>query len=275
MAIETLALDLTRTQFDTIRSFLHQTCGIKLNEGKESLVKSRLMKRVRMLGLADFDAYLKYLENDSASNERGALVDALTTNKTSFFREYEHFSFLRDQVLPRLLAEKRSLRIWSAGCSTGEEPYSIAMLLRESIPDLDRRDVRILATDISSRVLKLAQEGMYGQEEVKDIPGNMLQKYFSVVSCKGNPSYQVQDSLRKLLRFAPLNLMGKWPMKGPFDVIFCRNVMIYFEKPTQQWLVQRFYHLLASGGHLFVGHSESLTASAHQLHYVQPATYQK
>jgi chemotaxis protein methyltransferase CheR len=275
MAIEMLAMDLTQAQFDTIRSFLHQTCGIKLNEGKESLVKSRLMKRVRMLGLTNFDEYLRYLENDSASNERGALIDALTTNKTSFFREYEHFAFLRDQILPRLVAEKRSLRIWSAGCSTGEEPYSIAMMLRESIPDADSRDVRILATDISARVLKSAQEGVYGQEEVKDIPGNMLQKYFTVTWSEGTQSYQVQDSLKKLLSFAPLNLMGEWPMKGPFDVIFCRNVMIYFEKPTQHWLVQRFYHLLESGGHLLVGHSESLTASPHQFRYVQPATYQK
>lgn len=275
MAIELLALELSSAQFETIRSLLHQTCGIKLNHGKESLVKSRLMKRIRLLGLGSFEEYLQYLDADSTNRERKALVDALTTNKTSFFREYDHFIFLRERLLPRLLAEKRAIRIWSAGCSTGEEPYSIAMELREAVPDIDRRDVRILATDISSQVLKAAQEGVYTDDNIRDVPGNLLKKYFSPVAGTSAQRYSVQECLRKTVRFAHLNLMTDWPMKGPFDVIFCRNVMIYFEKPTQQWLVQRFWSLLNHGGCLLVGHSESLTASAHKFRYVQPATYMK
>jgi len=275
MASGLCAMDLTSAQFDTIRSFLYETCGIKLAEGKESLVKSRLMRHIRLLGLSGFDEYLDHLESDSANGERIALIDALTTNKTSFFREYAHFTFLRERILPPLLREKPGLRIWSAGCSTGEEPYSIAMELLKAIPDLAYRDVRILATDISTRVLKTAQEGAYGQDEVRDIPASQLQKYFTCSGAKNARVYRVKEILRKLVRFAPLNLMGNWPMKGPFDVIFCRNVMIYFEKPTQQWLVQRFWRLLESGGYLLVGHSESLTASAHKFRYVQPATYLK
>jgi chemotaxis protein methyltransferase CheR len=272
MASELCTLDLTGAQFDTIRSLLFETCGIKLAEGKESLVKSRLMRRIRALGLSGFD---EHLESDTSNEERIALVDALTTNKTSFFREYVHYTFLRERILPPLLREKHRLRIWSAGCSTGEEPYSIAMELLEAIPDIAGRDVRILATDISSRVLKVAREGTYGQDEVRDIPAALLQKYFSCDGARDERVYQVKEIVRRLVRFAPLNLMCAWPMKGPFDAIFCRNVMIYFEKPTQQWLVQRFWHLLEVGGYLLVGHSESLAASAHRFRYVQPATYLK
>jgi chemotaxis protein methyltransferase CheR len=275
MASELFAMDLTSAQFDTIRSLLYETCGIKLAKGKESLVKSRLMRRIRVLGLSGFDEYLDHLESDTANGEHIALIDALTTNKTSFFREYDHFTFLRERILPHLLSEKRSLRIWSAGCSTGEEPYSIAMELIKAIPDIAYRDVRVLATDISTRVLKTAQDGAYGLDEVRDVPASLLQKYFTCSGAKNERVYRINENLRKMVRFAPLNLMGHWPMKGPFDVIFCRNVMIYFEKPTQQWLVQRFWHLLESGGYLLVGHSESLTASAHKFRYVQPATYLK
>jgi chemotaxis protein methyltransferase CheR len=275
MASELGAMDLTSAQFDTIRALLHNTCGIKLAQGKESLVKSRLMRRIRVLGCSGFDEYLDHLENDPANGERIALIDALTTNKTSFFREHAHFAFMRERILPPLFSEKSSLRIWSAGCSTGEEPYSIAMELIEASPDISHRDLRILATDISTRVLKTAREGAYVQDEVRDIPDSLLQKYFTCRGSQNGRVYRVNETLRRLVRFAPLNLMGPWPMKGPFDIIFCRNVMIYFEKPTQQWLVQRFWHLLASGGYLLVGHSESLTSSAHKFRYVQPATYLK
>ncbi len=275
MVPELLAMDLTSAQFNTIRSLLYETCGIKLTEGKESLVKSRLMKRIRALGLSGFDEYLRHLENDSANRERIALIDALTTNKTSFFREYAHFTFLRERILPRLIAEKKEIKIWSAGCSTGEEPYSIAMELMEAIPDISRRKVRILATDISTRVLKTAQEATYGPDEVRNIPANRMQKYFIRAGAKAERSYHVNEDVKRMVRFAPLNLMGDWPMRGSFNLIFCRNVMIYFERPTQQWLVQRFWHILEPGGYLLVGHSESLTASAYKFRYVQPATYLK
>ena len=275
MATELHAVDLSGSQFDIIRSFLHQTCGIKLHEGKESLVKSRLMKRLRVLGLSSFEKYIEYLKSDFSGSERRAAIDALTTNKTSFFRENEHFTFLRSRIVPRLAAERRQIRIWSAGCSSGEEPYSIAMALKEELSDIARRDVRILATDISARVLKVAQEAIYDSDEIRAIPADLLQKNFTCTRVRPTRVYRVIEDVRKMVRFAQLNLMANWPMKGPFDAIFCRNVMIYFERPTQQWLVQRFWQLLESGGYLLVGHSERLTGTAHKFRYVRPATYVK
>jgi chemotaxis protein methyltransferase CheR len=273
MASELFLVDLNAQQFAAIRDLLYETCGIKLSEGKEGLVKSRLMKRLRHLGFSDYGQYVDYLGTPDAEAERHALIDALTTNKTSFFRENQHFIFLRERILPNL-PDRSKLRIWSAGCSAGHEPFSIAMELRESMADRPQCDVRILATDISSRVLAQAREATYDADELQDIPPALAQKYFTRVHAKPN-AYQVSDSIRQMVRFAPLNLMGDWPMRGPFRVIFCRNVMIYFDKPTQQWLVQRFWELLEPGGYLMVGHSESLTGSAHQFKYVQPATYIK
>jgi chemotaxis protein methyltransferase CheR len=270
-----LDVALSQRQFDDICRFLYQSCGIKLNAGKEGLVKSRLVKRLRMLGLSNFDEYLKYVKADSSGRERTTMIDALTTNKTSFFRELPHFDYLRQEILPVLLSQKKTLRFWSAGCSSGEEPYTLAILLNENIPDLKQRDVRILATDISTKVLDTAREGLYDLDALQDVPPKLLGKYFSSIGSGESQKYRVQPSLQNLIRFAQLNLMGEWPMKGAFDVILCRNVMIYFDKPTQQWLVDRFWQLLEPGGHLFVGHSESLTGTIHQFRYVQPATYKK
>jgi len=275
MAMELLTADLSRSQFNTIRAFLYQASGIKLADGKESLVKSRLMKRLRMLGLSSFDAYLEYLKTDSSECERRALIESLTINNTSFFREPQHFAFLRERILPRLESANRKIRIWSAGCSSGEEPYSIAIVLREALPDVDRRDVRILATDISTKILGEAREAIYEHYELKDVGPGLIKKYLTCTCARPVRHYRVNENVRKMVRFAQLNLMADWPMKGPFDVIFCRNVMIYFEKPTQQWLVQRFWELLEPGGYLLLGHSESLMTSAHRLRYVQPATYVK
>lgn len=267
--------ELSRKQFADICSMLYQTCGIKLSPGKESLVKSRLMKRLRALRLDSFDKYMNYVERDRSGRERMLLIDALTTNKTSFFREAQHFDFLRQAVLPQLVRTKVNLRFWSAGCSSGEEAYSLAILLREEIPDLNQRDVRILATDISTRVLASAREGIYAAEALQEISPAMTGKYFSFVQAKPVRLYRVNQELQDMIRFAQLNLMSEWPMKGPFDVIFCRNVMIYFDKPTQEWLIERFWQLLECGGHLMVGHSESLTGMTHRFRYVQPATYIK
>ncbi len=270
-----LNIELSKKQFADICSMLYQTCGIKLSPGKESLVKSRLMKRLRTLRLDSFDGYMNYIRNDPSGRERTLLIDALTTNKTSFFREIQHFDFLRTRVLPQLIRAKHQLRIWSAGCSSGEEAYSIAILLREEIHDLKQRDVRILATDISTKVLAAAREGIYAQEALQDISPALLGKHFTLVQAKPPRLYRVHQDLQDIIRFAQLNLMGEWPMKGPFNVIFCRNVMIYFDKETQGWLVDRFWKLLEPGGYLMVGHSESLTGMTHRFRYVQPATYVK
>jgi chemotaxis protein methyltransferase CheR len=275
MAADFLSMELTRPQFEKISGWVYSSTGIKLGEGKEGLVKSRLLKRLRLLNLEDFNCYVEFVENDSTGREITAMIDVLTTNKTSFFRESQHFEFLRDCILQDLLASHRRIRIWSAGCSSGEEPYSIAILLREAVPEIDRRDIRILATDINTSILARAREGVYEQDAVHDIPSLLLQKYFTLTSCKPTRLYSINNCVRDLVRLAQLNLMDEWPMRGPFEVIFCRNVMIYFDKPTQRCLVQRFWKILELGGHLFVGHSESLTGSCPGFRYVKPATYVK
>ncbi|MBI3658734.1 MAG: protein-glutamate O-methyltransferase [Acidobacteria bacterium] len=268
-------VDLSRTEYDDIRQMVYDVCRIDLGTGKAKLVTSRLMKHMRALGLETFSRYLECVRQDRSGRELATMVDLLTTNKTGFFRENRHFEYLRQMILPKQIAAKRRLRLWSAGCSSGEEPFSVGILLREEIPNLTSWDVRILGTDISDRVLTKARAAVYEEDALKNIWPSIPPKYFSVARTMPTRAYRVADSVRSLVRFAKLNLMGAWPMKGPFDVIFCRNVMIYFDKPTQQALVRRFWELLEPGGHLFVGHSESLAASASEFRYVQPAIYVK
>jgi len=270
---ELLIPNLTPAQFERIRTMLHGLCGINLVPGKEGLVKTRLTKRLRALGLKSFDEYLRHLEENPA--EITTMVDFLTTNKTNFFREIHHFNYLRDVFLPLYRNKPCRMRLWSAGCSSGEEPYSIAILLSEEFPERTRWDIRILATDISTRMLQRAREAVFEEETIQDVPGLWRQKYFVCHHTKEPRSYQVREDIRSMVRLARLNLMDHWPMKGPFDVIFCRNVMIYFDKPTQAKLVNRFWDLLAPGGLLLVGHSESLTTFPHKFHYAQPAVYVK
>jgi chemotaxis protein methyltransferase CheR len=254
---------------------VYELCGINLGPGKEGLVKSRLMKRLRKLALPTFQDYLDFVEQDRSGRELTSMIDLITTNKTSFYRESEHFEYLRNQLLPSLTASQRKLRLWSAGCSSGEEPYTLAMVLKEEISRLDRWDVRILATDISTQILTRAKQGLYAEETLQDLPPSWQNKYFARTQNNTQGSFQVSESIRSMVRFAQLNLMKTWPMRGPFDVIFCRNVMIYFDKVTQHELVRRFWELLQPGGHLFVGHSESLTSSSTEFRYVQPAVYMK
>lgn len=264
--------DLSPAQFERITEMLHAHAGIRMREGKEGLVRARLTKRLRTLGLADFAQYLQYLEQDKSRQEFTEMVDVLTTNKTSFFREASHFDFLREDVFPTL---RGPVRLWSAGCSSGEEPYTLAMLCREGLTDIATRDVKILATDISHRVLATAKAGVYPADQMQDVPPAWLQSYWTRRELNGRPAYAAGRPLTSLIAFAKLNLMARWPMKGPFDAIFCRNVMIYFDKATQQQLIERYHALLRPGGHLFVGHSESLTGLTHQFRYVQPACYVK
>ncbi|MBL0938563.1 MAG: protein-glutamate O-methyltransferase [Gemmatimonadaceae bacterium] len=265
--------ELTATQFARITRLLHEHAGIRMREGKEGLVRARLTKRLRKLGLADFDAYLEFVEKEPSRREFAEMIDALTTNKTSFLREASHFDYLREAVFPHISGP---VRIWSAGCSSGEEPYTLAMLCNETFPDAAKRDIKILATDISHRVLGTAKAGLYPTENMSDVPAPWLQKHWARrTDGAGRPVYEAQPSLRRMVHFAKLNLMERWPMQGPFDAILCRNVMIYFDKATQQQLVERYWALLRPGGHLFVGHSESLTGLTHRFRYVQPAVYVK
>ncbi len=262
------------TDFEKISQIVYDCSGIRLTSGKEELVRSRLMRRLRALGINSFSNYLRYIKDDRTAKELHIMIDSLTTNKTSFFRENQHFEYMRAHVLPELKKRGMGARLWSAGCSSGEEPYSIAMLVREEWPQADQSDVRILATDISSRILAKAQAGEYEKETLKDVPRPYLSKYFTVNHSDAR-IFRVCDSIKRMVRFARLNLMDEWPMKGPFDIIFCRNVMIYFDSKTQGRLVQRFWDLLAPGGRLLVGHSESLVANSAGFKYVQPATYKK
>jgi chemotaxis protein methyltransferase CheR len=264
---------LSQKNFSKIAEAVYRLCGINLLEGKEELIKVRLSKRLRVLGLENFEEYVALVERDE--KELAAMIDSLTTNKTSFFREPQHFACLRECVSPELGAPPQRIRIWSAGCSSGEEPYSIAMTLKENHPNLEAGDVRILATDISMKMVARVREAVYDEEALRNLPPCLLKKYFVPARSKTSRSFRVCEAVRALVRVAQLNLMEPWPMRGGFDVIFCRNVMIYFDKATQETLVRRFGELLRPGGYLFVGHSESLTGLSHSFQYVKPAIYMK
>jgi chemotaxis protein methyltransferase CheR len=209
------------------------------------------------------------------------MLDCISTNLTEFFREAAHFDFLAEKALPALLEKKRKkrekkIRIWSAGCSTGEEPYSISMILAECIEQLGEWDIKILATDLSTRVLKKAMQGVYAKDRLKGIPLQMLNAYFEKGVHNFKDHYRVKDFLRNMIVFRRLNLIdGAFPFKGQFDFIFCRNVMIYFHKQTQAELVSKFYQHLAPDGYLFLGHSESLAGTETRFRYVRPTIYQK
>lgn len=271
--MNSLAIELDDKQFNKVCALVYRLSGIHLRQGKEALVKTRLMKRLRKLNIASFDDYINLIESKAGQSELGMMIDVMTTNKTSFFREQPHFDFLSKAILPGI--NKNKIRIWSAACSSGQEAYSIAILLREKMPDVDFLDIRILATDISRRMLEEANEGVYDEDKMEGIAKEILCKYFSKIKSSSIVEYKVKDCVRKMISVASLNLLSNWPMKGPFDVIFCRNVMIYFDRPTQQKLVDRFWNILESGGYLFVGHSEGLSAVKHKFKYVQAAIYRK
>lgn len=267
---------LTVAQFDRFSRLLHKVCGIDLQPGKEQLVKARLWKRIHHLGLSGFDDYLHLVESPEGACELSTMVDALTTNKTSFFREAQHFDLLRQQARAALQTHGK-LRLWSAGCSSGQEPYTMAIILHESIPGVDRQDVQILATDISSKILQEARAATYDAAALDGVPAAIQRRYFlhHVEQRTSNATYTVVDPVRSMVRFARLNLMDPWPMRGTFDFIFCRNVMIYFDAETQRALIDRFYEVMRPGGYLFVGHSESLSGKAGAFQYRMPACYQK
>jgi chemotaxis protein methyltransferase CheR len=269
---------LTGPQFTAISRLVKQRCGINLHQGKMALVAARLHKRLRALKFASFGQYLEHIRNDADGTETAAMLDALTTNVTHFFREPQHFHFLKSIVLPWILRQHdqdRRIRIWSAGCSSGEEPYSIAILLRSAVKNLGDWDLRVLATDLSQQMLKLARQGIYEPHQLRQVPLPLIHHNFTPCKSGLQISYRIKEPLKRVVDFAQLNLLDPWPMKGPFDAVFCRNVMIYFDKPTQQQLVERFWKILAPGGALFIGHSESLTGIRHHFSYQQPAVYQK
>lgn len=254
--------NFTERDFNRVRKLVSEHTGISLSDAKRDLVYSRLSRRLRKLGLGEFDAYIKLLENSEDDNELIEFTNAITTNLTSFFREDHHFQHLSKTLLPELIREKKKtdgrLRIWSAGCSTGEEPYSLAMILRETLGRRPNLDVRILATDLDSNVLATAQAGVYSEERLKGVSKARQQRWF--LRGKGAKSGMVRahPELQELISFRQLNLLREWPFQGPFDFIFCRNVVIYFDKPTQKVLFNRYADILRADGHLFLGHSETM-----------------
>ncbi len=269
---------LGEKEFRQISDLVYEHCGINLHDGKKELVRARLAKRLRESHFETFSEYIRHVLNDPTGKEFSILVDSLSTNLTKFFREDQHFEYLRTHLLPRIIATKSGrgrcrIRAWSAGCSSGEEPYSIAITLLDAVQGKGRWDVKLLATDVSTRILERAQRGLYDKDRVEPIPLPLRTKYMMRCCDDGRDIYEVGPALREMVIFRYLNLMKDWPIKGPLDFIFCRNVMIYFDKPTQERLVSRFYDLLGPGGVLFTGHSESLTGIEHKFHYVQPTIY--
>jgi chemotaxis protein methyltransferase CheR len=245
--------------FRRITELVMATTGIVIGEKKRAFIHGRLGRRLRALGLASFSEYCRVLDGPDGDAERRVLVNAITTNHTSFFREPHHFEYMTKTLLPAILQKgsehNRRLRIWSAGCSSGEEPYTIAMTLRDCPLSFSDWDIRILATDLDTNVLARAAAGVYDAERVQSIPPKLRQHYVTLQS-DGNGS--MNPALRSLITFKPLNLLDEWPMRGPFDIVFCRNVVIYFDKPTQRALFDRYADMLRPGGWLIVGHSESL-----------------
>lgn len=249
--------------FEQIRQTLHALTGISLGDRKRDMVYARLARRLRVLGLPDFEAYCGRLQGADAAAEIPHLVNALTTNLTHFFREAHHFEHLAG-VLDRRIAEaeasgQRRLRLWSAGCSTGEEPYSLAMVLLDRLGSRAASfDARVLATDIDTTVLETGRQGLYPADQAKGLSEDFRERFTSPVQTPAGPRLKLAQAVRDLIAFKPLNLTQAWPMKGPFDAIFCRNVLIYFDRQGRQSVVERFRDLLSDDGFLYLGHSETL-----------------
>lgn len=246
---------LTAEDFLAIASRVRKSSGIVLTDAKRELVYSRLRRRLRALGLDSFATYRALLDGPEGDIEQVQMINAITTNLTGFYREAHHFEFLGDSLLPGLPRSLRRLRIWSAGCSSGEEPYTIAMTLLRAMPDLARWDARILATDIDTEMVATGKAGRYAAERGEAIPPDMRRAHVRQLE---SDTIEMAPELKALVAFRQLNLLGAWPMTGKFDIIFCRNVVIYFDKPTQRALFDRFADLLVPDGHLFIGHSETL-----------------
>lgn len=246
----------TLRNFEAIAKRLYELSGIHLNESKTTLVYSRLAKRLRRLGLSDFDSYCALINSPAGERELSDFVNALTTNLTRFFREPHHFEHLSRSVMPRLAAAARDgqrVRLWSAACSSGEEAYSIALCVFNALPNAHQHDLRLLATDIDQNMLATARAGLYRDDATTPIPGPLRERW--MVRGDGD-KWRVKEEVASIISFKQLNLIGPWPMRGRFDVIFCRNVVIYFDDKTQGELWSRFSQALARDGRLYIGHSE-------------------
>lgn len=262
--------EIGRHDFGRFRHLIHDACGISLGESKDALLTARIARRMRELGTDSHGAYYELIVADTTGAELQCLLDAVSTNVTSFFREPEHFAILGSHLGRRAAAGANELRLWSAACATGEEPYSMAMVAASAVPAACR--VRILATDISTEALATACAGRYAAERVAKVPREYASRHLAAAA----GAHQVSQALRSMVTFSPINLSRPpFPMRGPFDVVFCRNVMIYFDRDTRQRLIRDIERLLAPGGLLMLGHAESLAGIACSMKAVAPAVYEK
>lgn len=255
--------DFTAKDFQAVARIALERAGISLNESKKTMVYARLSKRLRAHGFQNFSQYLNFVDDPGNTQEMSALIAALTTNVTAFFREGHHFEYLRLKALPPLIQRAKMgdrIRLWSSACSTGEEPYSMAMTIFKLCPEAPNLDIRILATDVNEQVVEKARAGQYPTESQQQVPGDLRTGSFVPVAT--GEKVEISHPVRSLITFNQLNLFEPWPFKGKFDIIFCRNVAIYFDKPTQEKLWAALADRLHIGGHLFIGHSERISGRA-------------
>jgi chemotaxis protein methyltransferase CheR len=266
---------LTPAEFDFIRGLIRSYAGIVIGENKRSMVQGRITRRMRELGIGDVGEYLDYIRT-APEIERDGLASALTTNVTAFFRENHHFDYLKTQFLPSLRRlGSRRIRAWSAGCSSGEEAYSIAITLLEAAGDERSWDLGVLATDLDFNMIRFAREGIYPVDRVERLPPEQLKRWFLRGGGSQDGRVMVRPELKRIVRVMPLNLLEEWPMKGPFDVIFCRNVFIYFDRDVKARIVDRYAELLPVGGLLFIGHSENLHGLTERFELIGGTIYRK
>lgn len=277
--LNTGMMSISDAEFAALRDLIQQRFGINLTEQKRSLLVGRLQKLMRTRGFATFQQYIDFLIEDKSEQGLSELVDLISTNHTYFNREKDHFEYFLKTALPTVIEQlkrqnRRDLRVWCAGSSTGEEPYTLVMLMMEHLgADYKNWDAGILATDISDRALSTARAGVYPQDRVDQLPTNLRNKYFTPA---GAGQFAVREDVKREATYRRFNLMNtRFPFKNPFQIIFCRNVMIYFDQPTRDALVARFHQFTEPGGYLFIGHSETLGRTQTLYNYLQPALYQK
>ena len=265
----------TRT-FNEIRRIVYERSGITLSSAKMAMVSARLGKRMRALNIPDAERYVEALKNGKNEEELTHFIDAMSTNVTNFYRESDHFDFMREALSRWAAAGQREFNFWSAACSSGEEPFTMAIVAHEVLKPFNPR-IRILATDISTRVLALCKEAIYAPDKLGDIPPNVKARYFEKITMdNGDTAYQIVPEIRSIITFSRINLSTTpFPMKGPMDIIFIRNVMIYFDDSVRKRLLAEASRLLKPGGYLMVGHSEGLTGLVSDLQLVKPAVYSR
>jgi chemotaxis protein methyltransferase CheR len=277
---EPMEKGISDKEYAFIRDLVYQRSRINLGENKRELVNARLVKRLRATGLPSYSAYIEFIRTPAGEDERMHLIDAISTNHTSFMREIDHFRFLSREILPAALQgayRENEFRMWSAASSTGEEAYSAGLVMANALGEPPKMRWTCDCTDISTRVLQTAKNATYDASRLQQVPPDWVRRYFNNASTKPEESlFQVRPELRSHYRFLHLNLLGAaYPFTKPFHLIFCRNVMIYFDRPTQEELVDRLTRILVPGGYLFIGHAESLTGVRNQLKNVRPAIYRK